>query len=202
MLGTLARESGEVDPTTLNSLPFYMGFDVTGQFRFEVFNPDNLLPAMFYSDIDPTGVGLILGDLHVYNSVAQMRSDIDFQGMDSRTGNLLLAHVTLSDDVRKAIGFHYPWLERNSRYDDGAIQLMAEVAAQIASSATEVIKFKAPFQPSVYAGQKITVSERRSLGGSGQFIILEMRSRYGMRSLSGSDGQRDCYSLITARRVS
>ena len=112
-----------------------------------------------------------------------MRSDIDFQGIDSRTGEMLMAHITLSDDVRKAIGFHYPWLERNSRYDDGYIQQMAETAAQIASSATEVVKFKAPFQPSVYAGQKITVSERRSLAGAGQFIILEMRSQpsTGMR---------------------
>jgi hypothetical protein len=201
VLGMLARESGAVDPVTLNSLPFYMGFDVTGQFRFEAFDPDALLPVMFYSDIDPTGVGLILGDLHVYNSVAQMRSDIDFQGMDARTGELLMAHITLSDDVRKSIGFHYPWLERNARYDEGYIQQMAETAAQIASSPQQVVKFKAPFQPSVYAGQKITVSERRSLGGSGQFIVLEIRSRYGMRSQSGTDGHRDCYSVITARGV-
>ena len=61
VLGMLARESGEVDPVTLTSLPFYMGFDVSGQFRFEAFDPGSLLPVMFYSDIDPTGVGLILG---------------------------------------------------------------------------------------------------------------------------------------------
>ena len=201
VLGILARESGEVDPVTLNSLPFYMGFDVTGQFRFEAFDPDGLLPVMYYSDIDVTGVGLILGDLHVYNSVAQMRSDIDFQGVDARTGELLMAYITLSSNVRKAIGFHYPWLERNSRYDDGYIQRMAEAAAEIAGSSQQIVKFKAPFQPSVYAGQKIIVNEHRSLGGSGQFIILELRSRYGMRSDGGADGHRDCYSVITARRV-
>ena len=200
VLGMLARESSEVDQVSLDSLPFYMGFDVTGQFRFEAFDPAGLLPVMFPSDIDASGEGLILGDLHVYNSVAQMRSDVDFQGMDARTGELLIAHITSSDAVRKAIGFHYPWLERNSRYDDGNIQQVAETAAHIASSAQQVIRFNAPFQPGVYAGQKIIVSERRSLGGM-KFIILEMRSRYGMRSLSGSDGHRDCNSVITARRV-
>jgi hypothetical protein len=201
VLNLLARESGEPDPVTLASLPFYMGFDVTGQFRFEAFNPDGLLPVMYYSDIDSSGQGLILGDLHVYNSVAQMRSNVDFQGQDERTGELLMAHITLSDDVRKAIGFHYPWLESNSRFNTGNIQQAAETAAQIAGAAQQIVKFKAPFQPIVYAGQKIIVSERRSLGGAGQFIILEMMSRYGMRSLSGSDGLRDCYSVITARRV-
>ena len=203
VLGMLVRESGAVDPVTLNSLPYYMGFDASGQFRFEPFDPDGLLPVMYYTDsgvVDDLHTHIV-DESHVYNSVAQMRSDIDFQGASSRTGELLAAHITLPDDVRKAIGYHYPWLERNARYDEGYIQQMAATAAQIASSPQQIVRFKAPFVPSVYAGQKITVNERKSLGGAGQFIILEMRSRYGMRSLQGTDGHRDSYSIITARRV-
>lgn len=201
VLGLLARESGSVDPVTLVSLPFYMGFDASGQFRFEPFDANGLLPVIAYSDLADGGDGQILGEIHVYNSVAQMRSDIDFQGIDSLTGELLTAHITLPNDVRKTIGYHYPWLERNARYDDGYIQQMAQTAAQIASRPQQVVRFKALFQPSVYAGQKILVTEQKSLGGSGQFLIIEMRSRYGMRSLFGADGQRDCWSVITARRV-
>lgn len=208
-LGMLARESAQVDPATLASLPYYMGFDVTGQFRFEPFDSDGLLPVFAYSDEsfngnlsrNSSGDGQIEGEIHVYNSVAQMRSDIDFQGIDSLTGELLIAHITLPDSVRSAIGFHYPWLERNDRFDSGYLQQMAQTAAVIASSPQQIVRFRAPFQPSVYAGQKILVSERRSLGGAGVFLILEMRSRYGMRSSGGSDGARDCYSIITARRV-
>ncbi len=200
-LGSLVRISATIDPTTLQSLPFTMGFDVQGQFRFEAFDPAGLLPVMSYSDIDASGEGLILEELRVFNSVAQMRTDIDFQGQDSLTGALLLSHITLPASVRQAIGYRYPWLERNSRYTAGLIQQMAQTAAQIASYPTQVIRFKAPFQPGVYAGQKILVSEKKSLGGAGEFLILEMRSRYGMRHRGGSDGRRDCWSQITARRL-
>ena len=197
----LAQESGQVDPVTLVSQPYYMGFDVTKQFRFEPFNPDGLTPTIFYSDIDPSGVGQIMGEMHVYNSVAQMRSDIDFQGLDSRTYELLTAHLTLPASVLKAIGFHYPWLERNARYDADYIQQMAQTAAAIASQPQQVVRFRAPFQPYVYAGQKVYVSERKSLGGTGLFLILELRSRYGMRQSLGNDGHRESYSLITARAL-
>lgn len=199
VLQILVQESGLVDPATLQSLPFYMGFTVDKQFHFEAFNPGVLTPVIYYSDVDPSGQGQIITEFHMYNSIAQMRSRIDFQGIDSVTYELLVAHLTMPIPVLQAIGFDYPWLERNARYDAGYIQQMAQVAGQIASQPQQVVKFKAPFRPDVYAGQKCYVQEKKSLGGVGEFLIIELRSRYGMQQLVGNSGHRDCYSLITAR---
>jgi hypothetical protein len=190
---------GEYDPATGYSIPYYMGFLADRQFCFEVYDPGTLTPSISYSDYDATGVGQIIGELHVYNSVAQMRSDVDFQGYDSQTYEMLTAHLTLPSPVLNALGMRIPWFERNPRYDDGYIETAIEIAAQIAARPQQVVRFKAPFNTWVTAGQKILVSERKSLGGTGEFVIIDLRSRYGMRSSFGNDGYRDAYSIVTAR---
>jgi hypothetical protein len=201
VLQLFAQEQGQIDPVTLQSYPFYIGFTVDGQLNFQAFNPSLQDTVIYYSDIDPTGTGIIIDEFHVYNSVAQMRSDVDFQGIDAITHELLVAHLRMPPAVLKAIGYRYDWVERNARYDDGYIQQMVQTAAAIASQPQQVVKFKVPFQPYVYAGQKIFVQEKKSLGGVNQYIIIELKSRYGMKTLVGNDGHRDCYSYVTARSV-
>ncbi len=200
-LGMLTRERADIDAATGEALPYFYGFDAAGQFRFEPLDTAGLTPVMSYSDEDPGGEGQIIGELRVINSTAQMRSDIAFEGMDARTGAEFAVHLTMPDTVRRSVGFYYPWQERSPRFArsaGGALPLRVLAAARLASYPQQTVQFMAPFLPWVFAGQKVLVSERKSLGGTGEFLITSLRSRYGMR---GAGGMRESISEVTARRI-
>jgi hypothetical protein len=130
-----------------------------------------------------------------------MRTDIDFQGIDPFTYELLVGHITQPPEVKKAIGYRYPWLERNARYSDGYLQQMMQVASVIAARPQQVLKFKVPFQPWVYAGNVCYVESQKSLGGAGRYVIIELHSKYGMSSAYGNSGTRESYSMVTCRSI-
>lgn len=201
VLQIFAQENGQIDLSSGMSLPFYMGFSVDGQFHFEAYDPSLLTPVITYSDIDPSGIGQIDGELHVYNSCAAMRTDIDFQGIDQFTYELLVGHITQPIAVKQAIGYRYPWLERNARYSDQYLQQMMQVASAIAARPQQVLKFKVPFQPYVFAGNVCFVESQQSLGGSGRYVIIELQSKYGMASNYGNSGIRESYSIVTCRSI-
>ena len=79
ILQTLVQFMTSVDPTTGLPVAWYMGFDPAGQFHFEPVAAYNLPLAMAYSSFDPTGQGLIEGQLVVENDVSDMRTSVDFQ---------------------------------------------------------------------------------------------------------------------------
>jgi hypothetical protein len=200
-LGMLARERADISTATGEALPYFYGFDTAGQFRFEALDTTGLSPVMSYSDADPGGEGQIIGELRVLNSTAEMRSDIAFEGIDARTGAEFAVHITQPEAVRQAVGFYYPWQERSPRFAPGAegsLPLRALAAARVASYPQQTVQFLAAFLPWVYAGQKVLVSEQKSLGGTGEFLITALRSRYGM---CGVGGIRESISEITARRI-
>ena len=201
-LEILVREQAALLPGSGALAPYFCGFDVTGQFRFEPLDTSALVPVMSYSDEDPTGIGQIVGELIVLNSAAQMRSDIAFEGVDAVTGAAFGVQVPLPDSVRLTVGMHYPWLERSTRLapsQDGSLPMRVQAAVATASLPSQIVQFRAGFLPGVFAGQKILVSERKSLGGTAEFLITELRSRYGG---TGAGGARECLSEITARRIS
>ena len=200
VLQRLVQGAGLVDPATRKSIPYYMGHTLDRQFRFEPYDPNLLTPAIYYSDVDTTGTAYI-SECHVYNSVAQMRSRIHFQGIDALTYELLVAHLTLPDEVLKAIGFDYPWVERSARYSSELyLTDQIQIAGTIASRPQQIVKVKVPFRPEVCAGMRCFVQEQKSLGGIMQGVIIELRSRYGMRSPYG-DPNMDCYSIATVRAI-
>lgn len=208
ILQMIVQDTGQVNHWTGQSIPYYMGWDMRDivtygfpQFRFEAFDPAGLTPVGLFSDFDTTGQGYI-EEIEVYNSVSQMRSHVVFQGLDAFTNELLQAYIPLPDSVKQAIGYRYGWVERNARYtDDVGIQNIALAAAQMASIPQQVVRMKVPFQPTVFPGSLIWISEQNALGRTGLFYIIEMRSSYGMQDLRGLSGFRDCYSWITARAV-
>jgi len=196
----LAQEMGFTDPVSGDILPFYTGYTlIDRQYRFEPYNPRYIQPSIVYSFNDLTGYANI-EEIHVYNSVYQMRTSIDFQGIDAFTAELLYYHLSMPDAVMRAVGFRYPWLERDPKFgsEDYMIRI-ADVAARLASIPTQVVVIKTNYHPWVRAGMTCIVADSATLGGAFLFYITEIRSRVG--GGEGGNPHQDCYSYVTARRV-
>lgn len=198
ILQRLVMDLGETDPISGENIPYYMGFDVFGNFNFTPYNPRSIFnsPRISFGDYDPTGYGLIQ-KIEVYNSIYQMRSSIDFQGVDAFTNELLYFHLNLPDIVLKTIGFRYPWLERDSRF--ASLDYMARIAnnaAVQASRPTQVWRVKVPYHPYLRVGMNaLTTSE--ALNGTAEGYITEIRSKVGV----DDTGHNHCYSYVTMRSI-
>lgn len=206
ILQLLVQDAGETDPISGANIPYYMGFTEDGQFHFEPYSPFFYNPVIAFSDTVFEAPGLagygLIEEFHLFNSVAQMRTSIDFQGIDAWSNELLYYHITMPDPVLRAVGFRFPWLERNARYASyDYITSIANSAAVQASLPTQVVYMKTVYHPYLHPGMTCLVSESATLGGTALFYITEMRSQIGIRDLRGRSGAQDCYSYITARRV-
>jgi hypothetical protein len=190
------------------SLPYYMGWDMRDiplygrpQFRFEPFDPANLLPKILYSTNDPTGLAQI-EEIEVYNSVDQMRTELAFEGMDADALERITTYRAQPPDVLATVGFRRPWQERSARYGSAAaLAARTETAAAQASLPTQTVHLRVPFQPGIFAGDRVLVLDAGALGGVGDFYITELRNVYGLTDLSGRSGTQECYSLLTARAL-
>jgi hypothetical protein len=204
ILQSIILEMGQVDFSTGLSTPYYMAFDVHGQFHFEPFNPGGLFtdfPTITYSTDACASGGIQIEEISVYNSIEQLRTDIDFQGLDPDTNELLYIHLPMPPEVLEAVGFRFGWLERSSRFTPGYIETLAAAAQMQAAQATQVAFLKAPFMPGVFAGQTCWIIDAVAVGGANQFVIEEIRSSYGAADVAGLSGQNECGSYITARSV-
>lgn len=199
-LQMLVQQSGKViNPFTQTVWPYYMGFTNEGQFLFEPYNPLVAPPVIHYQDEDPTGIGQIQ-EITVYNSVAQMRTGLDFQGLDAWTYELLWKHVEMPPQVLKAIGFRYDWLDRSPQYaSQEYLDKITAVAAQHASLPSQVVRLKVPFQPWVNAGDLVVISDRVTLGGTGTYYVIEIQSTYGLADVTGRSGKQEACSYVTCR---
>lgn len=197
----LVQDSGEYDFFSNSPAPYMMGFNNYGQFGFGPAFPGPVTPVIAYSSYDPTGVGQI-EELYVYESANQMRTSLDFQGIDAQTYELLYYHLPMPAPVLQAVGFRFSWLERNARYSSPAyLQRIADWAATQASIPQQVVRFRTMFQPWVNAGDVCVVSDEKALGGTGLFVIEELQSAYGVQDVTGRSGYQDCYSWVTARNI-
>lgn len=193
----LVQDAGAVHWWTGANVPYYMGFDRWGQFYFEPFDPRDLPVAAAYSDTD-TGLGAIQ-EIMVWNSVEQMRTELNFQGQDAFTYELLHLHVPMDWNL-PWVGFNYPWLERNERWaSQDYLERIAYSAMVQGSLPTQILRMKVPYRPDVFAGQLIWVSERYALGRSGLFHIKELDASCGLLDWTGRRGHQDCHMWLTAR---
>lgn len=185
------------------SLPYFTGFDGIGQLRFEPYDPQSYPPEAFYST-DQTQVNLnnnvlpVYGSIEVFNSTSQLRSDITLQGLDAITYELAQYHNRTSVEVRKALGFRYPMLERNARYTSDLIQALGDTATAFSSLPSQVVRFKTVFAPWVNVGGTILVYDPR--WGVGQFVVTSLTNRWGS-DITGRNGGRVCESVIIGRNV-
>ena len=198
VLQKLVLDLGEEDPITGANVPYYMGFDLQNNFNFAPFNPRSFLntPRISYSDYDPTGYGLIK-QIEVYNSIYQMRSSIDLQGVDARTNELLYFHLNMPDIVLKTIGYRWSWLERDARFasEDYMIKVGNNAAVQ-ASRPTQVWRVKVPYHPHIHVGMNaLTTSD--ALKGTTEGYITEIRTKVGV----DDQGFNSCYSWVTMRSI-
>lgn len=198
VLQELIQDSGEPDLSRGVSVPHYMFFDAFGQFHFEPYDPSGpgYYPVHFYYTYDPTGVGQMY-DVTSYNSVGQMRTEVILQGQDAFTYELLQYNIPLPGNIG-AVGYQFRWLERNARYSTPAyMALIGRVAARQASLPSQILRFRAPYWPHVFAGQVIGVPEY----GAGLFQVLEIDSTVGYDEVyTGPEGTH-CDSIITARSL-
>ena len=201
ILCQLIQEMSSVDLVTGQALPYYMGFDPygSGQFTFAPYNPRFVPPKIVYRERDVTGYGQI-EEIRVYNSVYQMRTSLDFQGIDAYTNELLYYHLNMPDAVMQAVGFRFPWLERSAKFAsaDYMVQIAQAAAAQ-AALPTQVVTVKVPYHPNIHVGDTCIIQESNALGGTGVFYITEIRSAVGLHV--GGMGTADCYSVVTARSI-
>lgn len=189
------------------SLPFYMGFTPDGQFHFEPFDPLSSPPvALFTSYYAPyagnPAVFPILSELEVYTSTAQLRSEVNLQGLNAWTYQLMQYHAETNVSVRKALGYRFPSLDRTARYSTPSyIEAVGDVQVALSSLPSQVVKFGSFFIPGLRAGMTILVEDGNALGRIGLFVITGIHSICGMRSIDGSSGMRVSQSVITARNV-
>lgn len=203
VLLSFVQDSGY--PVSLGlSIPYYTGFDSIGNLRFEVYDPLANAPLVVYDD---TAVGVsadgsilpLVGALEVSNSTAQLRSEINFQGLDGITFELLQYHRETSLAVRQAIGYRDPWLERNARYGSReSLTAIGDTGVSVASLPSQVVTFESVYAPWVQAGQSILISS--SVQGLGEFVITSINSHVGSDT-TGRNGRRRATSTLQARSI-
>jgi hypothetical protein len=204
MLQELALRMSETDPYTGLQAPYMMGLDPWGEMHFEPIFYSQRFPVATYSEEDRWGDTLPIlaedGGLQVFNSVQQMRTDLHFQTIDNRTGELLYVYLPMPNWVKRAVGFNFGWLERDAKFGNEEGLLYAALSgAYQATRPTQSVRFMSFYRPEIFAGQTIRVVARNPLGGAANFVILSIRSRYGMAGLTGAGVSG--YSVIEARRV-
>lgn len=200
ILCQIIQEMSWVDPVTGQPYPYYMGFDPygSGQFLFQPYNPHTLLPKITYSENDPSGLGQI-EEIHVYNSVYQMRTSIDFQGIDAFTNELLYFHLNMPDAVMQAVGYRFPWLERSAKFSSSDYMVQIALAASVqAQLPTQCVTVRVPYRNFMHAGDVFIVQDSNALGGVAAFYATEIRSSIGYHP---GGMNNDCFSYVSGRNV-
>jgi len=200
ILCQIIQEMSYVDPVSGQPFPYYMGFDPygSGQFLFQPYNPHTLLPRIVYSERDVTGYGQI-EEIHVYNSVYQMRTSLDFQGIDAFTNELLYFHLNMPDAVLQAVGYRFPWLERSAKFSSADYMQQIALAASVqAGLPTQCVTLKSWYHPNFHAGDVFIVQDNQALGGTAAFYATEIRSSIGYHP---GGVHNDCFSYVSGRNI-
>jgi hypothetical protein len=201
----ILRDYSEIDPNPITAgllsyAPYVLYFTPDGYLNIgPYFLSEQVAASSVHYEIENTGFRTFMEPLQVYRSTEDMRTSVVFQGYDPINGGLLHAWIEQNPDVIKAIGYNNPWIERNVRFaSEEYIKLIIEAAAWRASIPTTVVRMRVPFDPSVFAGQVVRITDYKDLGGTGLFLIETIQSTYGFRE--GSH-RKDCYSNMTLRAL-
>lgn len=172
---------------------FYTGQDPWGNWLFGPWDPRYLPLRKTYSQIDPSGASQIQS-LTVSDSTADMRTELNFQGQDPYTGELLYVHRDLSWNL-PIVGYRYGWTERNPRWSSLAyMEKLADAASFLASMPVRTVRMQVPYDPWVNAGDLIYVDDP-----AGFYVILDLQSTVGLADVTGRSGEQIAVSHVTAQ---
>lgn len=192
----LLRDAGEPLPGRFGSAPYYAFFDPYGNFRVEYYDPARMQIARSFFTVDPSGAGQLIDEpLVINNSTDQLRTHVTIQGQDSYTYELLMWHMELPWNFG-LVGWRKGLMERDARYGSPEYMSRAGMTAVIQSSlGTQLVRFKAPFDPNFRAGQIFSLTDPEM--GTGLYNALRLTSVYGYDNKGGAD----CYSWVTGRSL-
>ena len=175
-------------------LPWWTGTDPKGNWFFETYDTRALSNSVEFNDYDPTGYRRII-DITVSTNANDMRTALDFQGQDPFTGELLVLHVGLPQNV-PVLGRNVNWFERAGRWcSPGYLATVAKSAAILCSLPTQTIAVKVPFDPYMQPGMLFMCSEQKKLGRTGFFVALAVEAMTGLLP----DGKQACEMIVTGR---
>jgi hypothetical protein len=220
----LLQSQGALDVVHNVTVPIYLSVSPSGGISLIPFNPINSPVYSIYSTVytsgsygfppnlsyyssgsaGEAGYGMtkIIGEVAVYNSIEQLRSEITLQGQDFNSYELLNMSRRLDYNLQ-LIGFRKPWLERSPKF--GSDEMMAatmNVASWQASLGSQIIEFDIPFDPNLFPGYIIGVFDQLTLGGIYYFNIISMDSILGAGDPSGIGNPNSiCISHIRARNI-
>ncbi len=197
MLLELVKD-GLPDPNTGAVVPFVTGTDPMGNWFLSQFDPRNMSPTAYFTDDDPTGYRMIQ-DIVVIDSTEDMRTQIDLQGQDPVTGELLILHQPLPWNFQ-ILGRQVRYFERAGRWcSPQYLAAIAESTSILASIPSQTVVIQVPYDPTINVADKVYISERRKLRRSGEFIVTHMQAHHGLADQLGHSGYQDCVMTLTCR---
>ena len=197
----LVQESSAIDPLTGLPDAYYTGEDPWGNWHFEPVSYASRPSVMTYSNIETDGLATIEGAIRWIISTDSLRTDIDLQGIDAFTNELLVYHLEMQAYVRRLVGYRDPLLDRSPRYRSLDQMVYTAAGMSVPASIPELAgMFRVPFWAHVGAGDVVNVLDTTH-GVSGQFVIEYMRSQVGPRDVTGVRGIQDCYSDVLVRSI-
>lgn len=180
------------------AFPYVFYMDEFGNARFEPRIVQNQRMVKFYSSA-ACDDSQIIGELKVYNSAENLRTDIHLQGIDPYTFDLLELDIPLPGNIWRT-GWRRPLLDRSAKFvDQYQMEQLGRMATYMSSIPTQTVQFSAIYDPRVHAGQVIGVADDRALGRAGLFSIIRLESRLMVPGPLG--GATACVSNILARSV-
>jgi hypothetical protein len=194
----------DIDPVTGLPSPYFLFEDSLGIGHFEpLFLFEQPIVAA-YSDVDPTGLWRIMR-FQAFNSVEDMRTELNWEGLDTNTYELLFSHLEQSPEVDVAVGFRRSWTERDIQYATlDYMQYSQGVASIQAGLPQQIFLMEVMAQPGMHAGMNITI-QHDSLWSQGYIVganIQRIVSSYGCASVeNGGSAEKICRQLILARNI-
>ena len=196
----LIQDQGKQDYYGTTSVPFYGGFDVNGFLRVEPFDPGNLQHVVFFHEYDETGLAQIQSIAMNY-CTAQMRSQVDFIGIDPWTNALQHYHIDQPEVTKLAIGYPSRWVERNARYSGDYLISAAKNGAAMSAIPQLNGTIGCSWIPYVSAGQRCLVYDSNTLGYMLDAYITRVDAKIISGDSGGQRGQRTCEAVYQIRAV-
>lgn len=164
------------------TVPYYMGFDHDGYFRFEPFDPLGTSPVFGFTDnvaaATTMAPGIIWTPLTHFQhavSVGQLRSSLTLTGQDWVTNELLVDHRLQSSAVREAIGFYRGLRMQSERWGSDTYITKVGNGLQLQTSlSTLVCAGSSVHVPSMYCGDTIAVMHTAMGGTVQKFYVTRL----------------------------
>ena len=180
ILNEVFGDQSVIDPGTGQPAPYIIGTSPYGDLIITPYLLSTLSPKIVYSDIDPSGYGLISEQIQWEVDTSSMRTGIYLQGVDAQTKELINLYEPMSAQVRATIGRPRELVDRNARHF--SIEAMKETmrTMRIPASLPSITgTFTAPFHAHVFAGDMVGVYDSHKPQFSGWYIVEDSLMQQG-----------------------